>query len=153
MIDSQSVKSAEKGGPAADRAGYDAGKKVKGIKRHLCVDTEGLILAAYPTNWGARGWRVPCCWGGRMSRMRARWINAAALVRVYSVLGEAALPGQPGEGAFDDPTLAAEKLREVHGITLGRETLRLWMIEAGAVARSQAAAEACPSVPLPARLR
>ena len=38
-----------KGGSAADRAGYDAGKKVKGIKRHLCVDTEGLILAAYPT--------------------------------------------------------------------------------------------------------
>ena len=29
------------------------------------------------------------------------------------------------------PTLAAEKLREVHGITLGRETLRLWMVEAG----------------------
>jgi hypothetical protein len=27
--------------------------------------------------------------------------------------------------------LAAEKLREVHGIALGRETLRLWMIEAG----------------------
>src|SRR5512132_2819699 len=25
------------------------------------------------------------------------------------------------------PTLAAEKLREVHGITLGRETLRLWI--------------------------
>jgi hypothetical protein len=29
------------------------------------------------------------------------------------------------------PTLAAEKRREVHGITLGRETLRVWMIEAG----------------------
>jgi hypothetical protein len=29
------------------------------------------------------------------------------------------------------PTLAAEKLREVHGIALGRETLRLWMIDAG----------------------
>ena len=29
------------------------------------------------------------------------------------------------------PTLAAEKLREVHDIVLGRETLRLWMIEAG----------------------
>ncbi len=28
------------------------------------------------------------------------------------------------------PTLAAEKLREVHKIALGRETLRLWMIEA-----------------------
>jgi hypothetical protein len=29
------------------------------------------------------------------------------------------------------PTLAAEKLREVHAITVGRETLRLWMIAAG----------------------
>jgi hypothetical protein len=29
------------------------------------------------------------------------------------------------------PTLAAEKLREDHGIVLGRETLRQWMIEAG----------------------
>src|SRR5271168_4915691 len=29
------------------------------------------------------------------------------------------------------PTLAAEKLREVHDITIGRETLRLWMLEAG----------------------
>ena len=29
------------------------------------------------------------------------------------------------------PTLAAEKLREGHGIALGRETLRLWMIGAG----------------------
>src|SRR5438132_140747 len=29
------------------------------------------------------------------------------------------------------PTLVAEKLREVHEIVLGRETLRLWMIEAG----------------------
>ena len=29
------------------------------------------------------------------------------------------------------PTLAAEKLGELHRIVLGRETLRLWMIEAG----------------------
>jgi hypothetical protein len=29
------------------------------------------------------------------------------------------------------PTLAAEKLCEMHRIALGRETLRLWMIEAG----------------------
>ena len=29
------------------------------------------------------------------------------------------------------PTLAAEKLREVHGIIVGRETLRLWMLDAG----------------------
>jgi transposase len=29
------------------------------------------------------------------------------------------------------PTLAAEKLRELHGICLGRETVRVWMAEAG----------------------
>jgi len=44
IIDSQSVKSAEKGGRAIDPAGYDSGKKIKGKKRHLLVDTEGLVL-------------------------------------------------------------------------------------------------------------
>jgi putative transposase len=43
IIDSQSVKSAEKGGRAN---GYDAGKKIKGKKRHILVDTVGLLLHA-----------------------------------------------------------------------------------------------------------
>lgn len=41
IVDSQSVKSTEKGGPV----GYDAGKQIKGRKRHIVVDTLGLILA------------------------------------------------------------------------------------------------------------
>ncbi len=44
ILDSQSVKSAEKGGPSIDPPGYDAGKKIKEKKRHLLVDTEGLVL-------------------------------------------------------------------------------------------------------------
>lgn len=44
VIDSQSVKSAEKGGPRVDPNGYDAGKKIKGKKRHILVDTVGLLL-------------------------------------------------------------------------------------------------------------
>ena len=39
-IDSQSVKTTEQGGVK----GFDAGKKVKGRKRHLVVDTLGLLL-------------------------------------------------------------------------------------------------------------
>ncbi|MGB4102351.1 MAG: IS5 family transposase [Alphaproteobacteria bacterium] len=46
VIDSQSVKSAEKGGPQIDPSGFDAGKKVKGKKRHILVDTVGLLLHA-----------------------------------------------------------------------------------------------------------
>jgi len=45
-IDSQSVKTTEVGG--GDR-GYDGGKKIKGRKRHLLVDTLGLLLAVLVT--------------------------------------------------------------------------------------------------------
>ena len=44
IINSQSVKSAERGGADIDPIGYDAGKKIKGIKRHIAVDTLGMIL-------------------------------------------------------------------------------------------------------------
>lgn len=33
-----------KRGPAADPVGYDAGKKIKGVKYHILVDTLGLLL-------------------------------------------------------------------------------------------------------------
>ena len=45
VIDSQSVKSAEKGA-SIDPPGYDAGKKIKGKKRHILVDTQGLLIHA-----------------------------------------------------------------------------------------------------------
>jgi transposase len=43
IADSQSVKSTGVGG---ELRGYDGGKKVKGRKRHLLVDTQGLVLKA-----------------------------------------------------------------------------------------------------------
>ncbi len=43
IADSQSAKTSGVGG---EQRGYDGGKKIRGRKRHLLVDTEGLVLKA-----------------------------------------------------------------------------------------------------------
>ena len=48
-IDSQSGKTTEVGGP---ERGYDGGKKIKGRKRHVLVDTIGLLLVVLSTSAG-----------------------------------------------------------------------------------------------------
>ena len=48
-IDSPSVKTTEMGGP---ERGYDGGKKINGRKRHLLVDTLGLLLVVLITSAG-----------------------------------------------------------------------------------------------------
>ena len=45
-IDSQSAKTTDVGG---EQRGYDGGKKIKGRKRHLLVDTLGLLIAVLIT--------------------------------------------------------------------------------------------------------
>ena len=47
IVDSQSVKTTEE---SAYPSGYDAHKNVKGRKRHLLVDTLGLVLSVYVTS-------------------------------------------------------------------------------------------------------
>jgi putative transposase len=57
IIDSQSVKTTEAGGPR----GYDAGKKINGRKRHALVDTDGrgLIIEPHPASVQDRDGGIP----------------------------------------------------------------------------------------------
>jgi transposase len=77
IIDSQSVKTTLVGGPR----GYDGGKKVNGRKRHLLVDTQGLIIRAvvHPANIADRDGATLLLapWQGQLPHVRHMWADSA----------------------------------------------------------------------------
>src|SRR5215217_7084301 len=77
IVDSQSVKTTGVGG---EQRGFDGGKKVRGRKRHLLVDTEGLVVEArvhsakVPDQDGIRHLLKPA--RSRLPRLSYLWVDA-----------------------------------------------------------------------------
>ena len=82
IIDAQSVKNTD---PAALK-GYDAGKKVSGIKRHIAVDTQGLPHAVAVTTAQVTD---------RKGALQALKRCKPSLGRVQSLLCDSGYTGKP----------------------------------------------------------
>jgi putative transposase len=78
IVDSQSIRTTGVGG---EQRGYDGGKKVKGRKRHLLVDTQGLVLevrvhsAKVMDRDGIKLLLDPSSWD-RLPRLSHLWLDA-----------------------------------------------------------------------------
>ena len=82
IIDAQSVKNSD----TAGLKGYDAGKKISGIKRHIAVDTQGLPHAVAVTTAEVTD---------RKGALQALRRCKASLGEVESVLCDSSYVGQP----------------------------------------------------------
>ena len=89
IVDAQSVKNTDSAGPK----GYDAGKKVSGIKRHIAVDTQGLPHAIAVTTAEVTD---------RKGALLALGRCAADLQAVQSILADGGYVGQPFAHAVEE---------------------------------------------------
>lgn len=81
IIDAQSVKNTD----TAEEKGYDAGKKISGIKRHILVDTNGLPHAIHVTTANITD---------RSGAEQAIKINKKNLAEVKKILADGGYTGE-----------------------------------------------------------
>ena len=116
IVDAQSVKNTD----SAREKGYDAGKKVSGIKRHIAVDTQGLPHAIAVTTANVTD---------RKGALQALGRCAADLQAVQSILADGGYVGQPFAQAVEE-LLGAEvqiaKRSELHTFAVMPQR---WVVE------------------------
>ena len=115
-MDAQSIKNTA----YALNKGYDAGKKVSGIKRHIAVDTQGLPHAIAVTTADVND---------RSGALEALRRNKSNLSKVESVLVDGGYTGQPFACATDEllgATVQVAKRSELHTFAV---IPKRWIVE------------------------
>ncbi|WP_371736275.1 IS5 family transposase [Acidovorax sp. SRB_14] len=118
IVDAQSVKTTD----TAALKGYDAGKKVSGIKRHIGVDTQGLPHAIAVTTAEVTD---------RKGALQALGRCKANLGKVQSLLADSGYVGQPFAQAMRDTlgqevTVQIAKRSELHKFAV---IPKRWVVE------------------------
>jgi transposase len=116
IIDAQSVKNTD----TAKEKGYDGGKLVSGIKRHIAVDTNGLLHAAHVTTANI---------SDKAGAKEMVSSNAAELQQVEKVLVDGGYIGQPFADAIRqtiDAEVEVVKRSELHSFKV---IPKRWVVE------------------------
>ncbi len=116
IVDAQSVKNTD----SAEQKGYDAGKKVSGIKRHIAVDTQGLPHAIAVTTAEVTD---------RNGALAAIDRSKPNLSRVESLLVDGGYTGQPfADGVKQrlEATVQVVKRNELHTFAV---LPKRWVVE------------------------
>lgn len=125
IVDAQSVKNTN----TAREKGYDAGKKVSGIKRHIAVDSQGLPHAIAVTTADKTD---------RQGALMALGMHKTSLACVVNVLADGGYTGTPfADGVHEllGATVEIAKRSELHTFKV---MPKRWVVE-----RSFAWLEAC----------
>ena len=115
-MDSQSVRNTD----SAGSKGYDPGKKVSGIKRHIAVDTQGLPHAIHVTTAGVTDR------AGALAMFDQR---RTGLNRVQRVLADGGYTGKPFAAAVQNllgASVEVVKRNELHAFVV---LPKRWVVE------------------------
>jgi transposase len=118
IVDAQSVKNTD----TAQSKGYDAGKKVSGIKRHIAVDSQGFPHATAVTTAEVTD---------RLGALAALKRGQGSLGRVQSLLCDGGYTGQPFEQGVKEilgkqVTVRIAKRSELHAFKV---IPKRWVVE------------------------
>jgi transposase len=116
IVDAQSVKNSD----SARVKGYDAGKKVSGIKRHIVVDTQGLIHAASVTTANVND---------RQGAIEAIKAHQEALSEVQAVLADSGYTGEPFANQVAELLSAQVQIAKRHQLHTFKVLPKRWVVE------------------------